>query len=160
MMQHIGRDKVGLEMVMLTKNTLWDGVSKASVCEPFRLRAGWNGMDVPLLWPLEQMIYQDFYKRSGAERSVWGKGDLLPKILKSLYFLLKNKKNSRTFTKQGGAERLKWGGWVGWNELPHHQIQGNASCLLFGVPSAPSSILPEVIEEVIKSKTKLYAWMV
>ena len=40
---------------------------------------------------------------------------------------------------------MRRGGWVGWNELPHHQIQGNASCLLFGVPSAPSSILRKVI---------------
>ena len=50
MMQYIGRDKVGLEMVIFTKNG--DGVSIAtfqSVCEPFRLRAGWNRMDVPLL---------------------------------------------------------------------------------------------------------------
>ena len=134
MMQYIGRDKVGLEMVMLTKNTLWDGVSIAtfqSVCEPFRLRAGWNGMDVPLLWPLEQMIYQDFYKRrrSGAFEA---RGTFCLRYWNLYIFYWKIKKNSRTYIKEGGAERLKWGGWVGWNELPHHQIQGNASCLLFG----------------------------
>ena len=44
-------------------------------------------------------------KKEGAERL--RQGTLLPKTLKSLYFLLKNKKNSRTYIKEGGAERLK-----------------------------------------------------
>ena len=113
MMQYIGRDKVGLEMVILTKNTLWDGVSIAtfqSVCEPFRLRAGWNGMDVPLLWPLEQMIYQDFHKRrrSGAFEArgtfclrYWNLYIFYWKI-KKIVGLLQNREERSVWSEEGG----------------------------------------------------------